>query len=78
MTRTSKKQQLYKKNKRQERVKINKVIVSLPKLLRFELVTTSLEFEYSTSNSPVTPLRLSCQIFTSQSEAETTANVNKR
>ena len=31
----------------------------------------------STSNSPVAPRRLSCQIFPNQREAETSANVNK-
>ena len=31
----------------------------------------------STSNSPVAPRRLSCQISTNQREAETSANVNK-
>ena len=31
----------------------------------------------STSNSPVAPLRLSCQISANQREAETSANVNK-
>ena len=35
-----------------------------------------LEFE-STSNSPVAPRRLSCQISANQREAETSANVNK-
>ena len=31
----------------------------------------------STSNSPVAPRRLSCQISANQSDAETSANVNK-
>ena len=43
-----------------------------------ELATTSLEsILNSTSNSPVVPRRLSCQIFDNQHEAETSANVNK-
>ena len=43
-----------------------------------ELATMSPEFEYySTSNSPVAPRRLSCQIFANQHEAETSVNVNK-
>ena len=38
------------------------------------LTTTSLEF-HSTSNSPVAPPRLSCQISANQHEAETSVNV---
>ena len=41
-----------------------------------ELTTTSLEF-HSTSNSPVAPPRLSCQISANQHEAETSTNVKK-
>jgi len=32
----------------------------------------------STSNSPLVPLRLSCQVAANQHEAETSANVNKQ
>ena len=39
-----------------------------------ELATTSLNLN-STSNSPVAPSRLSCQISANQREAETSANV---
>ena len=42
-----------------------------------EFATTSLEFEFPTSNAPVAPCRLSCQISANQREAETSANVNK-
>ena len=43
-----------------------------------ELATTSLELIWnSTSNSPVVPRRLSCQLSDNQHEAETSANVNK-
>ena len=42
-----------------------------------ELATTSLELIFnSTSNSPVVPRRLSCQISDNQHEVETSANVN--
>ena len=41
-----------------------------------ELTTTSLEF-HSTSNSPVAPPRLSCQISANQHEAETSVNLKK-
>ena len=42
-----------------------------------ELATTSLECEFTTSNSPVAQRRLSRQISDNQREAETSANVNK-
>ena len=43
-----------------------------------ELATTSLELILnSTSNSPVVPNQLSCQISVNYHETETSANVNK-
>ena len=46
--------------------------------IKEELATTSLELILnSTSNSPVVPRRLSCQLSHNQHEAETSANVNK-
>ena len=43
-----------------------------------ELATMSLELILnSTSNSPVVPRRLSCQISDNQHEGETSANVDK-